>query len=47
MLTSPGAHRAALVGWEEAMKARMFRLALSLSTLAMLIEVTGAGKKWG
>jgi hypothetical protein len=29
------------------MKARMFRLALSLSTLAMLIEVTGAGKKWG
>ena len=29
------------------MKARMFRLALSLSTLAMLVEVTGAGTKWG
>jgi hypothetical protein len=32
---------------EELMKARMFRLALSLSTLAMLVEVAGAGKKWG
>jgi hypothetical protein len=29
------------------MKARTFRIAVTLSSIAMLIEVLGAGKKWG
>lgn len=29
------------------MKARVFRMAVALSSIAMLIEVLGAGRKWG
>ena len=29
------------------MKAKIFRLSVALSSLAMLVEVLGAGKKWG
>lgn len=29
------------------MKARLFRIATVVASLGMLIEVLGAGKKWG
>jgi hypothetical protein len=29
------------------LKAQAFRVAVSVSTLAMFIAATGAGKKWG
>jgi hypothetical protein len=29
------------------MKARMYRLATAASTLALLLQVLGAGRKWG
>jgi hypothetical protein len=29
------------------MKARIFRLGLTLGSIAILIEVLGAGRKWG
>jgi hypothetical protein len=32
---------------ETVVKARAFRVAMVLSSIAMLLEVLGAGKKWG
>jgi hypothetical protein len=29
------------------MKSKIFRLSVALGSLAMLVEVLGAGKKWG